>query len=161
METIIVDIEKDKEDQFILGQANFSVYTVDNLFRTLLTTTPGIKCGVAINEAEPKLVRFNGTDDRYGKLAAKNALNIGASHIFTIIMQNAYPINVLSAIKNVPGICNIYVATANPTQIIVGETSLGRSVIGVVDGQAVNKIENNEQRKQRRELVKKIGYILG
>ena len=161
METIIIDIEKEKEDQFILGQANFSIYNVDNIFRTLLTTTSGIKCGVAMNEADPKLVRFNGTDDRYGQLAAKNALNIGASHIFTIIMQNAYPINVLSAIKNVPGVCNIYVATANPTQIIVGKTSLGRSVIGVVDGQAVDKIENDEQRKQRRELVKKIGYILG
>ncbi|NVM01381.1 MAG: adenosine-specific kinase [Candidatus Helarchaeota archaeon] len=161
METNVVDIEKEKEDQIIIGQGNFSIYTVDNIFRTLLTTTPGIKCGVAMNEADPKLVRFNGTDDRYGKLAAKNALNIGTSHIFVIIMQNAYPINVLSAIKNVPGVCNIYIATANPTQIIVSKTSLGKSVIGVVDGQAVDKIENDEQRKQRRELVKKIGYILG
>ncbi len=161
METIIVDIEKGKEMQCIVGQANFSIYTVDNIFRTLLTTTPGIKCGVAMNEADPKLVRYNGTDENIGKLAAKNALNIGASHIFVIIMQNAYPINVLTAIKNVPGVCNIYVATANPTQIIVGKTNLGKSILGVVDGQAVNSIENDEQRKQRRDLVKNIGYILG
>lgn len=156
-----VDIEKEKEDQVIVGQANFSIYTVDNLFRTLLTTTPGIKCGVSMNEADPKLVRFNGNDKRCGELAAKNALKIGASHIFVIIMKDAYPINVLSAIKNVPGVCNIYVATANPSQIIVAVTNLGRSIIGVVDGQAVNKIETEEQRNQRRELVKKIGYILG
>ena len=161
MEIKIVDIEKEKEDQLICGQGNFSIYAVDNIFRTLLTTTPNIKCGVAMNEADPKLVRYNGTDEDIGKLAAKNALNIGASHIFVIIMQNAYPINVLTAIKNVPGVCNIYIATANPTQIIVGETNLGKSVIGVVDGQSVTKIENDEQKQQRRELVRKIGYILG
>lgn len=161
METIVIDIEKNKEEQVIIGQGNFSIYSVDNIFRTLLASTPNIKCGVAMNEADPKLVRYNGTDEDIGKLAAKNALKIGASHIFVIIMQNAYPINVLSAIKNVPGVCNIYVATANPTQIIVGETSLGRSLIGVVDGQAVDKIETDDQRKQRRALVKKIGYLLG
>jgi len=161
MNTIVIDIEKDKEDQVIIGQANFSIYTVDNIFRTLLTTTPNIKCGVAMNEADPKLVRFNENDSRCGELAAKNALKIGASHIFVIIMIDAYPINVLSALKSVPGVCNIYVATANPTQIIVGETNLGRGILGVIDGQAVNSIENNEQRQDRRELVKKIGYLLG
>lgn len=161
METLIVDIEKEEGMQFILGMGNFSILTVDNIFRTLLTTTPNIKCGVAMNEADPKLVRFNGNDENLSNLAASNALNIGASHIFVIMMKNAFPINVLSALKNVPGVCNIYVATANPTQIIVGETSLGRSIIGVVDGQSVDKIENDEQRKQRRQLVKKLGYILG
>ena len=144
METIVVDIEKDKEDQIIIGQGNFSIYSVDDIFRTLLTTAPGIKCGVAMNEADPKLVRYNGTDEKIGELAAKNALNIGASHIFVIVMQNAYPINVMSAIKNVPGVCNIYIATANPIQLILGKTSLGRAVIGVVDGQAVNKIETED-----------------
>ncbi|MHA1380026.1 MAG: adenosine-specific kinase [Candidatus Helarchaeota archaeon] len=161
MELKVIDIDKGKEQQIICGQGNFSIYTVDNIFRTLLTTTPDIKCGVAMNEAEPKLVRFNGNDSSCTEFATKNALKIGASHIFVIVMENAYPINVLSALKNVPGVCSVYIATANPTQIIVAETNLGRSIIGVVDGQAVDKIETEEQRNQRRELVKKIGYILG
>ena len=162
METEVIDIEKDKEDdQILIGQANFSIYTCDDIFRTLLTTVPNIKCGVAMNEAVPKLVRFTDNDAKCGELAAKNALKIGASHIFVILIKGAYPINVMTAIKNVPGVCNIYVATANPTQIIVAKTNLGNSIIGVVDGQAVESIENEEQRKQRRDLVKKIGYVLG
>ncbi|MFX1294915.1 MAG: adenosine-specific kinase [Promethearchaeota archaeon] len=161
VELKIVKIEKEKDDQVIVGQANFSIYTTDNLFRELLTTVPGIKCGVAMNEAEPKLVRYEYNDDRLGDLAAKNALAIGASHIFVIMMNGVYPINVLPTIRNVPGVCNIYVASANPIEVIIGETSLGHAVMGVVDGKAVNSIENVEQRQARRDLVKKIGYILG
>ncbi|MHA1265661.1 MAG: adenosine-specific kinase [Candidatus Helarchaeota archaeon] len=157
----IVKIEKEQEDQVIIGQANFSIYTVDNLFRELLTTIPGIKCAVAMNEADPKLVRFNHNDKRLGNLVAKNALAIGASHVFVIMTQNAYPINILPTIRNVPGVCNIFVASANPLEVIIAETSLGRAVLGVVDGQVVNSIENADQRQARRDLVKKIGYILG
>jgi adenosine/AMP kinase len=161
VELKVIKIEKETDDQVIIGQANFSIYTTDNIFRELLTTVPGIKCAVAMNEADPKLVRFNQNDERLGKLAAKNALTIGASHVFVILMQGTYPINVLPTIRNVPGICNIYVASANPLELIIGETSLGRSVLGVVDGQAVTSIENEDQRQARRDLVKKIGYILG
>ncbi|MHA1651734.1 MAG: adenosine-specific kinase [Candidatus Helarchaeota archaeon] len=156
-----IPIEKEKEDQVIIGQGNFSIYTTDNIFRELLTTVPGIKCAVAMNEAEPKLVRYNENDERLGKLATKNALAIGASHIFIIMMQGAYPINVLPTIRNIPGVVTIFVASANPLEVIVAETSLGRAVLGVVDGQTVNSIENDEQRQARRDLVKKIGYILG
>ncbi len=157
----IVKIEKGKDDQVIIGQANFSIYTTDNIFRELLTAAPGIKCAVAMNEAEPKLVRFDQNDDRLGDLAAKNALAIGASHVFVIVMQGAYPINVLPTIRNVPGVCNIFVASANPLELIVAETALGRAVLGVVDGQAVDTIEDDEKRRERRDLVKKIGYLLG
>ncbi|MHC1590715.1 MAG: adenosine-specific kinase [Candidatus Helarchaeales archaeon] len=156
-----IDIEKEPRDQVIIGQANFSIYTVDNIFRDLLTTAPGIKLGVAMNEAEPKLTRFNSNDQRLGKLASENACKIGASHVFVIFINEAFPINVLPTLRNVPGVCNIFVASANPIQVIVGETSLGRAVLGVVDGQAVDKIENEEQRQSRRDLVKKLGYILG
>jgi adenosine/AMP kinase len=161
VELKIVKIEKENDDQVIIGQANFSIYTTDNIFRELLTTAPGIKCAVAMNEAEPKLVRLDQNDDRLGDLAAKNALAIGASHVFVILMQGAYPINVLPTIRNVPGICNIFVASANPLEVIVAETSLGRAVLGVVDGQAVDAIEDDEKRRERRGLVKKIGYLLG
>ena len=156
-----VKIEKEKDDQVIIGQANFSIYTTDNLFRDLLTTVPGIKCAVAMNEAEPKLVRFDQNDDRLGDLAAKNALAIGASHVFVIMMQGAYPINVLPTIRSVPGVCNIFVASANPLEVIVAETASGRAVLGVVDGQAVTSIEDDEKRQARRDLIRKIGYSLG
>jgi len=156
-----VKIEKENEDQVIIGQANFSIYTTDNIFRELLTASPGIKCAVAMNEADPKLVRFNYNDDRLGTLVAKNALAIGASHVFVIMMQGTFPINVLPTIRNIPGLCNIFVASANPLEVIIAETTLGRAVLGVVDGQPVNSIEDDEQRQVRRALVKKIGYLLG
>jgi len=114
---IVVNVEKEKDDQFICGMANFTVYTCDNIFRELLAAVPRIKCGVAMNEAAPRLVRVNGNDERLKELAAKNALAIGASHAYVILMKEAFPINVLNALKNVPGICNVIVATANPVQL--------------------------------------------
>ena len=161
IELKVVKIEKEEEDQVIIGQGNFSIYTTDNIFRELLTAVPGIKCGIAMNEADPKLVRFNQNDERLGELAAKNALALSASHVFVVLMREAYPINVLPTIRNVPGVCNIYVASANPIEVIVAETSLGRAVLGIVDGQAVNSIEDDGKRQTRRDLVKKIGYKLG
>ena len=158
---IVVNVEKEKDDQFICGMANFTVYTCDNIFRELLAAVPGIKCGVAMNEAAPRLVRVNANDERLKELAAKNALAIGASHAYVILMKEAFPINVLNALKNVPGICNVIVATANPVQLIIAETPLGRAILGAVDGNSVTNIENEEQRKERRELVRKLGYILG
>lgn len=160
LEIKVVDIEKEKNDNIIIGQANFSIFTVDDLYTSLITTAPSISVGVAMNEAEPKLVRVNSNIDRLGILASKNALKIGASHVFVIFIENAFPINVLKTIKAVAGVCNIYIATGNQTQIIIAETKLGRSVLGVVDGSAVTKIENKENKKQRRDLVKKLGYSL-
>lgn len=160
MELKVVDIEKEKDDNIIIGQANFSVFTVDDLYMNLITSTPGISVGVAMNEAEPKLVRVNSNDERLGELAAKNALKIGASHVFVIFIENAFPINVLQTIKKVAGVCNIFAGTGNKTQIIISETELGRAVLGAVDGTAVDKIENDVDKKQRRDLVKKLGYSL-
>lgn len=156
----VVQIEKDKDDQFICGMANFTVYTVDNIFRDLLTAVPGIKCGVAMNEAAPRLVRVNGNDERLKSLAARNALSIGASHAYVVLVRNAYPINVLNVLKRIPAVCNVIVATANPVQVLVAETELGRAIIGAVDGTKVTAIENEEQKKERRELVKRLGYAL-
>ncbi|NHI94446.1 MAG: adenosine monophosphate-protein transferase [Candidatus Lokiarchaeota archaeon] len=161
MESEIITVEKLDEDQVIIGQGNFSIYTCDDIFRTLLTTAPEIKIGVAMNEAVPKLVRYTDNDEDLGKKAANTALKIGAGHLFVIFMRNAYPINVLSTLKAIPGVVNIYIATANPIEVIIGKTKLGNSILGVVDGQTANNIETNEQREERRSLVKKIGYILG
>ncbi len=144
--------------QVIIGQANFTVFTVDDLFRALLTSVPNIKVAVAMNEAAPKLVRVTGNDENLKKIAAENALKIAASHVFVVVTSNAFPINVLNTIKLHPAVCNIFVASANPIQIIVAETELGRAVLGAVDGSAVKKIESEEEKKQRRELCEKLGY---
>ncbi len=159
IKTVGVKIENPEiKYQVIIGQANFSVFTTDNLFMTMLTTVPGIKCAVAMNEAVPKLTRVTANDSVLEKLAAKNALAIGASHAFVIMMENAFPINVLPHVKNHPAVCTIFVASANEMEVIIAETDLGRAVIGVVDGTTVDKIETVEQKKERRELAEKIGY---
>ncbi|MBK5114304.1 MAG: adenosine-specific kinase [Candidatus Heimdallarchaeota archaeon] len=144
--------------QVIIGQANFSIFTTDDLFKTMLTTVPGIKCAVAMNEAVPKLTRVTANNSELEKLAAENALAIGASHVFVIMMEKAFPINVLPHVKNHPAVCSIFVASANVMEVVVAETELGKAVIGVVDGTAVDKIETPEQKKERREATEKIGY---
>ncbi len=161
VKTIAVKIKNpDIKYQVIIGQANFSIWTTDNLFMTMLTTVPGIKCAVAMNEAVPKLTRVTANDPTLEKLAAENALALGASHAFVIMMENAFPINVLPHIKNHPAVCNIFVASANYLEVIVGETELGRAILGVVDGNSVTKIETAAQKKERRELAEKIGYVV-
>jgi len=144
--------------QVIIGQANFSIFTTDNLFMTMLTTVPGIKCAVAMNESVPKLTRVTANDSELEELAAENALAIGAGHVFVIMMEQAFPINVLPHIKNHPAVCSIFVASANIIEVIIAETGLGKAVIGVVDGTSVDKLETIEQKKERRETTEKIGY---
>ncbi|RLI79292.1 adenosine monophosphate-protein transferase [Archaeoglobales archaeon] len=161
MKLEVVKIENpDLKYQIIVGQGNFAVFTCDDLFKALLTAVPNIKCAVAMNEAAPKLVRVTGNDEGLKKLAAKNALAIGASHAFIIVTSNAFPLNVLNTIKLHPAVCNIFVASANPIEIIVAETELGKAVLGAVDGTAVNKVESDKEKEERRELVEKLGYKL-
>jgi hypothetical protein len=161
MELKVVKIENpDLKYQIIIGQGNFAVFTTDDLYSTLIKAVPGIKCAVAMNEAAPKLTRVTGNDEELKELAARNALNIGASHAFVVVSSNAFPINVLNAIKLHPAVCNIYVGSANPLEVIIAETELGRAVLGVVDGTAVSKIENEEEKRGRRELYQKLGYTL-
>ncbi len=154
----VVEIEKPEGVEVIIGQGNFSIFTVDDLAKTLLTTVPGIKFGIAMNEAKPQLTRYTGNDPELEQLAAKNAVKIGAGHVFVVLMKNAFPINVLNAVKNHPAVAMVYGASENPFQVIVGETDLGRSVLGVVDGKAANRIETDEQKEERRSLIEKIGY---
>ncbi len=116
-----IKIESENK-QVIIGQGNFTVFACDDIFKTILTCVPGVKCAVAMNEAAPKLTRVTGNDDRLKKLASENCLRIGASHVFFIIMENAYPINVLNALKAHPAVANIFVASANPLEVIVAKT---------------------------------------
>ncbi|MEM0232662.1 MAG: adenosine-specific kinase [Candidatus Nezhaarchaeales archaeon] len=155
---MVVPVEIPKGSNVIIGQAHF-IKTVEDLYETLTNSSPHIKFGLAFNEASgPKLVRKDGNDPELIEAAVKTALSIGAGHVFVIFIRDAYPINVLNAIKMVPEVCRIFCATANPLQVIVVETDQGRGVIGVVDGYSVVGVENEEKEKERKEFLRKIGY---
>ncbi len=158
MEIKVIKIEKPEEVNVIVGQAHF-IKTVEDLHEALVTTVPGIKFGIAFVESSgPRLIRHSGTDEKLKELAVKNAMNIGAGHSFVILLGNAYPINVLRKIKDVDEVVHIYAASANPLEIVVGETELGRAILGVVDGGTPLGVENDDEIKVRKEFLRKIGY---
>ncbi len=160
MELKTVTIEKPAEVNLILGQSHF-IRTVEDLHEALVTAVPGIKFGLAFCESSgPCLVRYSGTDDALTDLAKKNAYELGAGHCFLILLGNAYPINVLNTVKQVPEVCRIFCATANPVEVVVAETAQGRAILGVVDGERSKGIEGEADRQHRHEFLRKIGYKL-
>ena len=160
MEIKIVEIEKPLDMNFILGQSHF-IKTVEDIHEALVNCVPGIKFGLAFCESSgPCLVRFSGTDGELVELAKKNAYSIAAGHTFIIFLGNAYPINVLNAVKNVPEVCGIYCATANEVEVIIAETERGRGILGVIDGMKSKGIETPEDIQDRKDLLRKIGYKL-
>jgi adenosine/AMP kinase len=161
MELHTVKIDKPDEVNLILGQSHF-IKTVEDIQEVLVTAVPGIEYGLAFCEASgPALVRAAGTSDELTELATANALALSAGHVFIIFLGNAFPINVLNAIKNVPEVCRIYCATANPVEVIVVETELGRGVLGVVEGDKPKGIETEQDAKRRRAFLRQIGYKVG
>lgn len=156
----IIPIEKPEPMNFILGQSHF-IKTVEDLHETLIGAVPGIKFGVAFCEASgPRLVRWSGTDPECIELAKKNAQALGAGHSFIIFLGNVFPINVLNAVRNVPEVCRIFCATANPAQVIVAESEQGRGILGVIDGGAPLGVENEKDITERKGLLRKFGYKL-
>ena len=157
----VVGIEKPREDvNVIIGYTHF-IKSTEDIYEALVTSMPGIKFGFAFCEASgPRLIRYEGTDEELVQYAIKNCERIGAGHAFVILLGNAYPINVLNSLKNVQEITRILVASANPLQVIVGETEQGRGILGVVDGYTPLGVENEEKRKERKEFLRKIGYKL-
>lgn len=145
--------------EVIIGQGNFTIKTIEDIYDAIYSSVPGAKFGAAMNEAKPKVVRVTGTDEELKKIAADIALKIGAGHVFVITLRDAFPIHVLNAIKQIPTVANIYLATSNPFQVLVAETDLGRAVIGVVDGTPADHVESEEEKKGRKELVRKFGYF--
>jgi uncharacterized protein len=161
METKSVRIEVPEGCNVIVGQTHF-IKSAEDLFEALVNSVPGIKFGLAFCEASgPCLVRHEGTNENLRKMATEKALEIGAGHVFIIYLQGSYPINVLNAIKNVPEVCNIFCATANPVQVIITESDQGRGVIGVIDGYSTKGIEGEEDVRPRKDFLRKIGYKLG
>lgn len=158
METKTVKIEKPAEYNVIIGQSHF-IKTVEDIHEAMVGAVPGIKFGMAFCESSGAcLVRSTGTDDELKRLAEKNALAVGAGHSFIVIMKDSYPINVLNAIKDIPEVCGIYCATANPVELVIAETETGRGILGVVDGLRPKGIEDDAGIKWRKDLLRKIGY---
>jgi uncharacterized protein len=162
MELSTVAIEKAETISVIIGQSHF-IKTVEDIHECMVNAVPGIKFGLAFCEASgARLVRVSGTEDDLQALAAKNALAIGAGHTFVLHLAEAfYPINVLNALKNVPEVCRIFCATANPVEVVVAQTELGRGVLGVVDGMSPLGIEDADGVAWRTRLLRTIGYKLG
>ncbi len=154
-----IENPEDNLHEMIIGQGNFSVKTIDDLYTIVYSAVPKAKFGIAMNEAKPKLTRVVGNDETAKGLAAKAAIAIGAGHVFCIFMKDAYPIQVVSAVRSHPCVAGIYCATSNPLEIIVGKTTFGKSVLGVVDGTPAERAENVEEEKERREMVRKFGFV--
>jgi hypothetical protein len=158
MELKTVKIEKTEDMNIIIGQSHF-IKTVEDIYETLVTSVPNIKFGVGFCESSgPCLVRTEGNDDELKNLAGENALNLSCGHVFIIMMKNVFPINVLNAVKNISEVCGIYCATANDVEVIVAETEKGRGLLGVIDGEKSKGIESENDVKERKEFLRKIGY---
>jgi len=158
MELKIVRMEFPEDTNIIIGQTHF-IKTAEDLYEVMITTVPGAKFGLAFNEASgPCLVRAEGNDSELKALAIKNVKAIGAGHVFVIVLKDAFPINVLNAIKNCPEICSIFCATANEVEVIITETDLGRGVLGVIDGNSPKGVETDKDIQERKEFLRMIGY---
>src|SRR5260370_30615660 len=158
MELTAVRLEIPEGGNVILGQTHF-IKSVEDLYEALVNAVPQMKFGIAFNEASgPCLTRVDGNDDALKALAAKNAGAIAACHIFVIVLRDGYPINVLSRIKEVPEVCGIFCATANPVEAVVAQSAQGRGVLGVIDGSPPKGVETAEDAHHRRDFLRKIGY---
>src|SRR6185369_13989292 len=158
MELQSVPLEIPEGGNIILGQTHF-IKSVEDIYEAIVNTVPQMKFGVAFNEASgPCLTRVDGNDDALKALAAKNATALAAGHTFVVVMTDGYPINVLGRIKDVPEVCGIFCATANPVQVVVAESEQGRGVLGVIDGSCPAGIEGVGDAEKRRGFLRMIGY---
>lgn len=158
MEIKTVKLENPDGLNLILGHSHF-IKTVEDIYEAMVNTVPMAKFGVAFCEASDKcLVRHSGTDNELVELARNNAFNLSAGHSFIIFMKDMFPVNVLNTVRNVPEVCRIFCATANPVEVIIAETEQGRGILGVIDGFPSKGIETEEDIQARKELLRKIGY---
>lgn len=160
MDLRTVKIEKPETTNFILGQSHF-IKTVEDIHEAVVQTNSAIKFGLGFCESSgPALVRWTGNDPNLIELAKKNALSLSCGHCFILFLENGFPVNILNAVKNIPEVCTIFCATANPVEVIVAETELGRGILGVIDGVKTQGIETEGDIKTRKEFLRKIGYKL-
>ena len=160
MELKTVKIDIPEGCNIILGQSHF-IKTVEDLYEIIATTISQARFGIAFSEASgPCLIRTEGNDEDLINACVKNLQAIAAGHVFCMLLKNAFPINVLNTIKNCPEVCTIYCATANPLEVIIASTGQGNGIIGVVDGFPPKGLESKEDKQDRKEFLRKIGYKL-
>jgi adenosine/AMP kinase len=160
VELTTVEIDNPEELNLILGQSHF-IKTVEDLHETLAGSSPTLRFGIAFCEASgPRLVRRSGNDEGLVDLAVRNALAIGAGHSFVVFLRDGFPVNVLNAIKQVPEVCRIFCATANPVEVVIGRTERGRAILGVVDGGAPLGVETEPDVADRKAILRTFGYKL-
>jgi uncharacterized protein len=142
----------------IIGQSHF-IKTIEDLYEAIITGCPHAKFGIAFCEASgPCLIRVEGNSEELKKIAAENAMSMGAGHTFVVLLKDAFPITILNAVKSCPEVCSIFCATANPLEAIVAETSQGRGILGVVDGLSPKGVEAEEDMRARGKFLRTIGY---
>lgn len=153
-----VRLEFPANANIIVGQSHF-IKTVEDLYEAVCTTVPQAKFGLAFNESSGAcLIRADGNDAGLRDAAIQNAQALGCGHVFVLVLQNVYPINVLHAIRNVPEVCSIFCATANPVEVIVAQSEQGRGVLGVIDGSSPKGIEGQSDIQWRHDFLRQIGY---
>ncbi|HEY5136515.1 MAG TPA: adenosine-specific kinase [Candidatus Nanopelagicales bacterium] len=157
---VVVPITPPEGVNLILGQSHF-IKTVEDLYEALVGSSPHLRFGLAFCEASgPCLVRRAGNDRELTDLAAQHALAVGAGHSFLVLLREGFPVNVLNQVKSVPEVCSVYCATANPIQVVIAATDQGRGVVAVIDGHAPSGIETDADERDRRQLLRDIGYKL-
>jgi len=158
MVLVTVKMQIPEGANLIVGQAHF-IKTVEDIYEAVVNTVPGMKFGVAFNEASGAcLTRVEGNDEGMKRAAVENASAIAAGHVFVIVMKEGYPINILGRLKDVPEVCNIFCATANPVEVVVAQSAQGRGVLGVIDGSPPKGVEGESDVAWRKDLLRKIGY---
>ena len=160
MNLLSVRITKPDDLNFILGHSHF-IKTVEDLYEAVVQTNPGMKFGLAFCEASgPCLVRSAGNDPSLIRLAQENAMALSAGHTFVIFLDKGFPVNILNAVKNVPEVCRVFCATANPLEVVVASSTQGKGILGVIDGFPPKGIETPADKARRREFLRTIGYKL-
>jgi adenosine/AMP kinase len=160
MELDTVRLEIPENSNLILGQSHF-IKTAEDLYEVMTGIAPSAKFGIAFSEASgPCLIRCEGNDQDLITAAKENSLALGCGHTFVILLRDAFPINILNAIKNVQEVCGIFCATANPVEVVVAATEQGRGIMGVIDGFSPKGVESEEDVSERRSLLRKFGYKL-
>jgi uncharacterized protein len=158
MELKLVPLEIPENGNIVVGQSHF-IKTAEDIYEAIVNTVPQMKFGVAFNEASgPCLTRVEGNDEELKALAARNASALAAGHVFVVVMREGYPINVLGRIKDVPEVCSIFCATANPVQVAIAENEQGRGILGVIDGARPAGVEGPEDAQKRHGFLRMIGY---
>ena len=158
---LVVSVEVPKGVNVILGQSHF-IKSVEDIYEAIVNSVPTARFGLAFCEASgDRLVRVEGNEEELRKLAAQTALKVGAGHFFIVYLRDAWPINVLNSIKQVPEVVTLYCATSNPVQVLVAETDQGRAVIGVIDGYKPLGVEDESKIRERVEFLRRIGYKRG